>query len=105
LHFRVELLSERRVVADADQPKLYIVDVAVVVGTRDLVQERVVCDVINLIENNDDGSREIVEFIPENAINFGLGMASFSNVVLGVPEGVYQTDCGLVTRAETVAIE
>jgi hypothetical protein len=99
------LLSERRIVANADETKLNVVDVAIIVCACDLIKERIVSDMVDLVEDNDDGSRETVEFILKKAIDFGLWMASFSDMMFGFTEVVYETDCSLVTRTETVAVD
>lgn len=65
LHREIIELSHRAslgmsIVANADETKLNVVDVSVAAGMRDLIEEHIVSDVVDLVEGDNDNLESLL---------------------------------------------
>ena len=103
--FRRERIAKREVVADTDESDFGVFEIAVASRARDLVEDGVVVDVVDLVQHDDDGTVEFVEFVPEKTVDLCLRVAGVTDLIRGVTERIDEANRDLITRVQTVAVD
>jgi len=103
--FRGELVAEVEVVGDADDAEAGGCKIVIGAGAGEFVEDAVVLDVVDFVEDDEDGAAEGFEFVEEELVDAGLGVAGFGDLVVGGAEFVDEGDGGLVGGVEAVAVD
>ena len=60
---------------------------------------------VNLVQHDDDGTVEKVEFVPKKAVHLCLRVARVADLIRGVTERVDEANRDLITRVQAVAVD